>query len=545
MFSAAQNIWVVEQDTVPMIADSTGYYRTSLSWYRKVKSGDYDRILRHLFRPGVRPPLPQMFTTGLFLVTDQPSQRMARHSILLFLCLLLVATYGIGVRLRGPPAGLVAAVLLACFPHVIGYSRSYWMDLPASALVALGVWALLTTDGFLRRRRSVLFGLIVGLGMLTKFTFLVFLIGPLLHVVITTWRGDGRTPPRDRRRVVVENICLALLVATLICGVWYAVTIGGIWKNFIFNQGVGVLRARPWLTLDNALLYLRHLGRIQLGYLFTAVLVVSLPMFWLHARTLSRWVLLSWFAVPYFFFTFLVLGIEWARFTMPYLPAVALIMALGLLRFRYHLLTRIGVPAVCLVALWSHVTASFTEQPPLSLGQSLWMKRITSNGLLAPGSYDHHMDILKVFPPPPRRRRVHVAIMPNIDNIASLLNTWSYQQLAHAHFSVPYDPESFSFGRRFIYPERVHRTEYMLMFHYMVQVIPPVKVELHSRRPGRHRHISTELWQQLQHRFDLFKEERMPNGFRLMIYRQRAPFSKRPRGPGRRPRRGTTAPTRK
>lgn len=519
------NIHHIQRDTLPVSADASGYYRTALATYRLIKLGQAARVPARLLQPNIRPPLPQLITVGLFWLSGESSQTMARISILPFLWILLLATYGIGARLVDRPTGLVAAALLAGYPQVLGFSRIYWMDLPLAALAALCVWALLASDGLARRGAAVGFGLSVGLGMLTKYTLPVFLVGPLIWVLVARVRA-WPAPGCARRRLahgLLENLSLALLGALLVCGVWYVNTLGSAWSNFVFNQGAGVLRPRAWWSLDNLLLYPRHLA-VQVGPLQLSLLLVALPLLVRSARRFTTGLLLSWVLVPYLFFTFLVMGMEWSRFTLPYLPALALVSAVGLMQFRFLPLARGAAAAACVLGLLGAVRLSFAA-PPVAAGDGFPWRRSRTNGMLVVQSFDLYLELDRLFPPLPnarldRSRRVTgVAIFPDAGNMASVLDTWAMEQRAPLRISVPHEPEGFSFGR-FHYPQRVSDPAYLLRHDYVVRMLPPLRFVVPVRRPDIYRRF-VRLWQAQQQRYELADELRLPNGFRLLIHRRR------------------------
>lgn len=525
--SSALNIYTIRRDTLPVVADASGYYRTSLAWYHLLQGGRLDELMRRMVRPNVRPPFAQLVTVGIYGLTGDTSQTMARLSILPFFWLLLFSTYAIGARLKDRPTGLVAATLLACFPQVLGYSRIYWMDLPLAAMTALSILALLASRGFTRRWSSVLFGVTVGLGLMTKYTFPVFILGPLVGALLSCRRQAVSAGEARRRRLVhaLENLSLALLAATAVCGAWYANTFSGAWNNFVFNQGLGVLRPRQWWTLSNLVLYLKHLST-QLGPLNLTALIVTLPLL-RHAPRATVRLLLGWFIVPYLFFTYLVLGMEWSRFTLPYLPALALAIAVGVMQFRFQPLARGAAAAACCLAVLGAARLSFAAPPESPAGSFSW-RRIRTTGMLTAQSFDLHLEIDAAFP---RLAGAgvwrHVGVFPDAGNMASVLETWALQQGAQVLFSVPHEPEGRDFGY-FRFPARVADPNYLMQHHYIVRMVPPPRARSVARRPDIYRRFVT-LWQAQQHRFELVDERRLPNGYRLLIHRRRQPDP----GPGR------------
>lgn len=515
------HIHVVRRDTVPSIADASGYYRTSLMLYRHLQADQTEQLIQHLFHPGIRPPLPLLVTFALFWTTGDCSETMARHSILVFFVILVCCTYAIGARLQDRPTGLVAAVLVASFPQVIGFSRIYWMDLPLAAMTSLSIWALLLTERFRRRWASLLFGLTVGLGLLTKYAFVVFIAGPFFIVLLGGRHGrrgrrDRRSDPLSR---VLSNVALMLVAAITLCGYWYLKTIGYALQNFLFNRGTGVLQARAWWSVDNLVIYPAYL-QLQLGIVCTIALVLTLPSFLRHTSRDTRLLLLSWLALPYLFFTFVVLGIEWSRFTLPYLPAIALIISLSLMQFRFSSFFSVSAAAFSLFSLLSVFRHSYAEPQQLPRGLFPW-KRTRFNGMLTAESFDFHIPIQKLTPPNLTAELTHAAVLPDLGTLASLLETWALQQRHPVRFSVPYEPESVDFIG-FSFPGRIGNPDYLKRFDYVLKVIPPPHMRFSVRRPVDYQ-LAEQSWQLIRHSFTRRARLRLPNGAMLESYRKHSP----------------------
>jgi 4-amino-4-deoxy-L-arabinose transferase-like glycosyltransferase len=482
------HVWVTQGDTVPPAADGSGYYRTCLEWRDHIQSGRWRTLLRSLYHSDRRPPLVQAWTTALFLAVGESSIQLARLGQLPFMALLLIGTFGLGARLRDRPTGLLAATLIAGYPQVIGFSRLYWMDLPLATMVVLSIWALIATDHFSRRGPSMLFGLLLALGLLTKYTYPVFVVGPLIFVI---WHA--------RRRRPWAQVGLAAGVGLVIAGVWYVPMLSAAWLNYLYNQGIGPLPPRPWWTLTNLSAYLAYLPTTQIGLPLCLLLALSLPLL-RNLERATRSMLLLWVGVPYLFFSYAVLGIEWSRFTLPYLPALALITALGLTRLREPLL-RAGAVGAALVAVSQLLVLSYRSHPPE--GDFAW-ERTAGAGLLAPQTSDAHLELVPIFGS--MNSATQVALFPDHGVLASVVGTWSLEQQTRLFFSVPYAPDE---SRR--QPPTLDR------YDFVVHVISP---HARSTRFALQLQRLERLWHQEQHRFAPIAERRLPNGYRLLFYRR-------------------------
>ena len=210
---------------------------TPPGWDQSVHLRDslvYERILRHpsvlaggvlgailhgseefpLLTPsGYYPPLVPGITALLYTVAGR-SYETAMATQMLFLVLLVYGTWALGNRLLGAPVGLVAGLMLMAAPGIRLNAEEYMLDLPLAAMVVVAVWALLSTDGFVRRDRSLVFGVLVGLGMLTKWTFFLFLALPVVLVLASGLAASSKELLTRSRRW--GNAALALLAGGLV-----------------------------------------------------------------------------------------------------------------------------------------------------------------------------------------------------------------------------------------------------------------------------------------------------------------------------------------
>jgi len=161
--------------------------------FHQVTSLAYDQILRQgvslhslftaLTWSDYYPPLVHLAVAGFYQLFGV-SMDVAAMANSLFLALLLLAVYGIGERLAGPWVGLLSAFIVSLLPMIFAMSRYLYLDFALTAMVAANICLLLRSDRFERRGYALLYGLSLGLGLLVKWTFVVFIAGPLLLVLL-------------------------------------------------------------------------------------------------------------------------------------------------------------------------------------------------------------------------------------------------------------------------------------------------------------------------------------------------------------------------
>jgi 4-amino-4-deoxy-L-arabinose transferase-like glycosyltransferase len=125
---------------------------------------------------------------------------------LFFVSLLALGCYQVGRMAFGPLAGLLSVVFALGSPLIIAQFHIFMTDAPETAMVAVSIWLILATEGFSRPRASALAGLAVGVGMLTKEPFAIFVVGV---VGVTAVRG-GRQAWRGMAIFAVVVLVIAL-----------------------------------------------------------------------------------------------------------------------------------------------------------------------------------------------------------------------------------------------------------------------------------------------------------------------------------------------
>ena len=217
----------------------------------------------------------------------------------LFLALLLAGTFRLGRRLAGEGAGVAAAVAVTTFPAILASSHRFMLDVPLAAVAVLALDTLLASEDCAKTGASAAFGVLCGIGMLTKWTFAFFLAAP---VVVAAFRAAVERGNRPRR---VANLAMALALAGLVAAPWYLVHaanlardvagFGGFsrdeWRGFapvgsasslgFYPRALARLLAPPWLLLLLAGLAAswrrRALWRLALLSLPAVVLLTLLP----------------------------------------------------------------------------------------------------------------------------------------------------------------------------------------------------------------------------------------------------------------------------
>jgi len=334
LFHAVNNwIWLSENVT------STGWDEPrhltySVHYGRLLSSVNIRSLYQVMASDSIRPPLFGASSAFLSWLFGWSADVVTMVNVV-YMMVALLATYGIGRRWRGRDLGLVSVVLLCCFPMFYGMSRHFYLEFALMAMVTLNVYLLLTTDGFQRKGSSLLFGLSLGLGLLTKRTFIPFVVGPLVIVILASgllpmlwqrlkhrprihWKGAFLAvvcglalaalwylPNREAVQALplgnalffiwwmlaalaiyfailpsapLANALSAFFVASGVASAWYLIHVEFVQRVALYAYGLDDPRGRT-LQLDNLdtyLFYLRRLGNEHVSFVLWAILVVVL-----------------------------------------------------------------------------------------------------------------------------------------------------------------------------------------------------------------------------------------------------------------------------
>lgn len=264
------------------------------------------------------------------------------YSNLFFLLLLLYTVYRLGSRLESRGAGVLAAVLVSLFPAIYGNLRHFEPNVPLTALVSLSLWWLLLSHRFAHRRYSVLFGLAVGLTMMVDRIsgafFVVLPAGLELLIALSQERWSVRTRALSpRARQLLLHLGLAVLMSLVVCGYFYF-NFFRLYTEEILPQAVAgeILSTgeqsefRAPFALTTLLFYPNTLLDGQVGFGLGLLMLPGLVMslFRSDRRLRLLWI---WLLTPLMLFT--IIQKKQLYYTIPILPAFALLSSIGMVRW--------------------------------------------------------------------------------------------------------------------------------------------------------------------------------------------------------------------
>lgn len=256
-----------------------------------------------------------------FYIVFKPTLTAAVMSNMVFISIAAYATYGTGRAIWGRRTGLLASVFLLTSPMMVTQFKEFQIDAPLTAIVCLVLYFLVASRDFAKRHVSILLGVSLGIGMLTKWTFGFIIALPIgASILIGTYKA-WQEKSWDR----MTNILLCLLIAYSLASIWYLPNKHQLVIDLTQNgANAGVREGDPAVgTYTSNIWYGWNLISNQL-YLIPFLAFITGLAFTVRKKVLSknRYPLLLALGTLLFF---TMLRNKDARYTLPALAGIAII----------------------------------------------------------------------------------------------------------------------------------------------------------------------------------------------------------------------------
>lgn len=192
------------------------------------------------------------------------TQFLAWFSNLTGMALLSYSSYRLAALLMKPYLAVATGLLPLLFPMIAWTSRVSLLDLPLCGWVALSGYLLIKSNSLQKRSWACAFGLVCAAGSLTKWTFVLFLLFPLVHIFIYS----------PNRKITLNHLILATTIASPFVLFWYLPNMGLLIEHFQVTAQAAVGEGDPgWSHFLGWIYYPRSFASYYL-YLPLAILGV-------------------------------------------------------------------------------------------------------------------------------------------------------------------------------------------------------------------------------------------------------------------------------
>ncbi len=300
----------------PLHWDSSVHLTESLNANRVGENSDESLFKEYLNVSWYYPPFVSYVSVPFYKILGE-SKGIAFFVMSIFLLVLVISVYGIALRLYNKKTAILSAFLISMSSIVIHFSRDFMLDLPLAAMVSLAIYLLLASYEFKSTRNSILFGVSLGLGVLTRWTFIFFLIVPFVYSFIKT---SKKSPTRSKQ---ITNVFLSIFAGIIVSAPWYSLHL------IQFISRLGEFKRGSRNLFENALYYISIIPS-QVSWLIAIVLFIGLIWYYRN-KIKTNGLLYSWFIGSYVIIS--IINFKEPRFSISLLPPIIIISSAGFLEW--------------------------------------------------------------------------------------------------------------------------------------------------------------------------------------------------------------------
>lgn len=221
------NYFWISNETRPPHWDMARHLYNSTWYFEYFKNFEITKLIADY---KYYPPFLYWVTIPFYLIMGE-SIRTAVLTNSVFIFILAFSVYGIGNRLWGRRASILATLFILCTPMLVTQFKEYQIDAPATAMVSLVAYLLIRAKEFSNKWWSLYLGIAIGFTMLTKWTLVFVLFLPILYSLISAIYKAWKRKDSE----IIFNILIGLLSAFFVLSFWYLQNFGQLTFDLILN----------------------------------------------------------------------------------------------------------------------------------------------------------------------------------------------------------------------------------------------------------------------------------------------------------------------
>jgi hypothetical protein len=364
VFYAINNYVWLKLNQFPPLDGQAYHLEASLDCYEIIAAGSKNifqkagQLCNYIAR-GFYPPLFHILVALNNLIFG----RGILVSVMTNICFIIItffSIYFLGRKIEDRKLGVLAAFIFSMYPIVFWLSRVPLLETALSSSVVASMACLVYTENFARRRPSILLGLFIAMGMLIKQVFIFYFIGPFLFIALQSLLMQNSQASKKK---LIVNILFSLGIAGVITVFWYLPKITFLWSRYIhagyFEDATYNI---PVFTFKSLIFYIHSLFFQQILPFFSILFFLSIKPFVLSGNRYKNF-LIIWIVASWIIFT--LIGTKVIFYTVPVLPAVALISAKGLLVLKNRFAKVFLIFLWIIFGFWQYFTISFGNEKNL------------------------------------------------------------------------------------------------------------------------------------------------------------------------------------
>ncbi len=309
--------------------DEQHYVKMAAEFYRLLLHPTWDTPAKLLEVMPIRQPLyPLLIVPLLFVFGLSNIYTLAIVVNALLAVFSSWAIYLIGKHFMNALSGLIAASLFLSYGWVLMHVHTAYTEISVTAFIIWAIYFLIRSEHLTRKKYSVLFGIFVGLSLITRWISIVFLIGPVGYELWQILKVSHKNLKSK------ANILVPFLLAIGIAVIPYVHNFYWIFQVYFTNHAVGgemwkIIpdEVRNPFSLYSFTFYILSIEKLSIPLFYMFIFGVVLSVF---SKKNGTYLLLP-ICISWIFFSFFSI-VKSDRFIIPIYPYIALISVYPLYR---------------------------------------------------------------------------------------------------------------------------------------------------------------------------------------------------------------------
>ena len=308
IFLEITTFYWIKLDTGPPWWDQAWYLENSQRFYYVLKEQGFSSLGKEVVSVfQIKPPLISLLPLPFYFIFGN-TEMAAMGVNLFFIPVFCIFLFLLVKKIIGEKEALLAVLFTSTMPLVYGLSRQFLVEYSLMAIVVLWLYLLIQSDYFQKPIYNLLLGIFLGLGLLLRVYFPLFILGPFLVILY------GRLK-KGRLFGLATNLGIIFLLAAFITYPWYSQNISAAFQYAISASWGAISKRYSYGNIFSFQTVSTYWGMMIneaiSTYYFLLFSVLFLIFIWfliVKKRQIKFstpfYFVISWFLIPFFLFTF-------------------------------------------------------------------------------------------------------------------------------------------------------------------------------------------------------------------------------------------------
>ncbi|MFH1460418.1 MAG: glycosyltransferase family 39 protein [Candidatus Omnitrophota bacterium] len=309
------NIELFPPDEMAKLTIALGYYQYLFSPELMPQSSLFSVNLNYF------PPVYFVTSAMVCHLFNGFSIKTCLLSNLIYLVTLIISIFFLTKKIsKNEMCALFALFVLLFFdPLFSRFSRHYAMEFGVASFVCLFLCVLVHLNEFKNKYWYIALGLIWAIGMLIKWTFIVYATVPLGGFIYTLIL--------NKRKQELNRLKISFYVGAIIFGIWFMLFCD---LSLLVNKYFRTINQES--VIFDIVSYLHCTKETFLFYLIWVLIYLPFLLFFWKIKFSYKKFLLTWVGVPFIFYSFFT-GSPYNKYLIPIIPGLAVLTSVTVFRF--------------------------------------------------------------------------------------------------------------------------------------------------------------------------------------------------------------------